>query len=633
MKMKKKSFSLAMNFKVPTSLRFIAPILLGTALIGIILSTMRFGGKRESLGAYAEASLLRFAIRNSQYSSSTADKVVTISVRDSDMPTLRPAPHQTLRDAHIAEYAAILERVSIHNPRFVVISWLSSAHPLSVEYLRPLTDTIDRLGLASKVILAVHLYTTGAVPEELSRKYIIAEARDCYYDVNAFCTVNYEWTWMPQQIVKEFWPHPKPWMISENLPHTLPNFVLNLPDPKSLTNLSFLDFRPPVTAEIKNGSSIFIGNDVTQDLQFRDNKDLLQKTFISLSPDNRTLMSDGIPFHVFWATMAQMFLDDMAVAVVPAWLCDLALSFMCLAIIYAIYKLKGLALGPFLICAIGLPIANVFGIRTSNVYMPIIPIITAGFAMFIAAAFISVAVNSYRKWRLQAAEKTAESTTDIKENFISLISHNLNTPIAQLRGLLDTLIRDGGQGVETLQQPLMNLEFMRVAVRSVLDTSALSASPSAAEGVSLKKFWTQFEENEGIFLRRVGLTYIPTPAMEDEEQGEVWFYKFTLDSTVLRSCLQYAIFLNFVTTGSKKWVIQFEPIHFEPADPKGLKISIVSSKNESIEKIDTEIDLKFIKDAILRYQDMLSSSRSYLFTNSENLFTIVVPEISASPSL
>src|SRR5688572_21262148 len=81
-------------------LRLAAPILLGAALISIVISTVWFGGKRESLAAYAEANLLRFALRVSVQPAKPDSRVVVISVKDSDLQTLQRAPHQLLKDAH-----------------------------------------------------------------------------------------------------------------------------------------------------------------------------------------------------------------------------------------------------------------------------------------------------------------------------------------------------------------------------------------------------------------------------------------------------------------------------------------------------------------------------------------------------
>lgn len=598
MKSLSRFFKRVFGGSVPHGMRLIAPLLLGASLIGILVSTMWFGGKRESLAGYAEANLLRFALSNSVKPAADPSKVVVISVKDTDLTTLRRAPHEIVRDAHIEEYASILERVATHNPRMIVVSWLGSAHPMNEGYLKPLTDTIDRLGIAQKTILAVHFYTTGAVPDAVTQKYQVAEARDCYYEVNSFCTWNPKWNWMPQRIADAFWTDQKNWTLSQNLPHTLPNFVLNLPNPATLTTFSFLDFRPPVTAEIADGAAVFIGNDVMQELHFRDNKDLLQKTFVAASPLRRSLMTDGLPFHVFWAAMAEMFIENSTVAVVPEWLCTVALLMMCFAILLAIRRLRGMALGPFLICAVSLPLMNVVGVKLAHVYMPVVPIIAAGFVLFTAAAFISVSMSNYRKWRLDAAESTAERTSDIKENFISLISHNLNTPIAQLRGLLDILIQKNSANA-ALTTSLIYLEIMRVTVRAVLNTSSMTTQPQSIASLTTRKIWQTFMDTEFSLLKRLSTVIDVQPLEEDEDLGEIWFYKFNIDiQTAMQTILYVAVFI-LVRHNSPRMTLMFTPIHAEPADPRGLvlRFSWQPSPSRAPQLFPTD----FVANAILRY--------------------------------
>lgn len=613
------------NFRnhIPTGARLIAPMLLGASLIAIVIATLWFGGKRESLAAYAESAFLRFALRYSTTVAANPDRVVVISAKDTDYQAIRHATDTPIRDASIEEYASIVEQVAAHEPSMIVVSWLASAHPLTADYLRPLTDTIDRLGISDRTIIAIHLFTAGAVPEELQRKYQIAEARDCYYDVNVFCTWKQDWTWMPQRVAGAFFKEQPAWVISTNLPHVLPNFILNLPRISSITSYSFLDFRPPVTAEIGRGAAVFIGNDVTQELHFRENKDLLQRTFIASSPDHRTLQNDGIPFHVFWAAMAQMFIDHRTVAVVPELFCNLALLFMCLAILVAIRSVGGKALGPFLICALSLPLANLIGVCYFAVYMPVVPLIIAGFAMFIATAFTLVAYNSYRGSRLHALVLAAESTTDIKQNFISLISHNLNTPVAQLRGLLDVLVQSSQKPSTDLSKAAVLLEYIRIIVRVVLNTSALSGQSSQLNDVTARKFWMDFLDTEGPLLSRLGLNFTVTPD-ENDDDGEIWFYRFNVDQMVASQTLVAAMVLargKFQAAGLN---IHFAPVKPEPGNPEGLVLRLTWTKldGEEVKEIPTD----FLNSALLRYLSVAAEFRGITSQFDSTGIVLTIPE-------
>lgn len=619
-----KELSKVLAARIPHWFRLIAPILLGSALIGIVISTIWFGGKRESLAAYAESNLLRFALNFSVRPADNHAQVVVISVRDADLHALDKAPLAPLKDAHITEYAAVLERVASTNPKLMVVSWLGNAQPLTVDYLQPLTDTIDRLGIADKTILAIHFYATGSVPEELSRKYQIAEARDCYYEVNSFCTWNPSWSWMPQRIANAFWKEKAPWTLSTNLPHTLPNFVLNLPDITSIPTFSFLDFKQAGATKINEGAVIFIGNDSTQDIQFRNNKDLLQRTFVASSPSTRSLMTDGIPFHVFWAGMAQMFIDGRTIAVVPAWLCRVALVLMCLLIMVSIRYLRGTALGPFLLCALSLPLLNALGLRYAGVYMPVVPIIAAGFALFIAATFISISVYSYRRWRLLAAEGAAEQTADIKENFISLISHNLNTPIAQLKGLLDVLIYRQKGAPTNLTQALVYLEYMRITVRAVLNTSWITENAASVTPVTVRQFWDHLLESEQTVMNRMKISLQALPSRDDEEFGEIWYYRFSIERETCISALFYGIFLAHVRFNALDLTLTFSAIQAEPAAPQGLIVRVDWVPVTHTHKHPFSVD--FVAHALTRYLEAAREFRGISVHFETNALVFTIPD-------
>ena len=475
----------------PDGLRLFFPLLLGAFLITIIVKTMYFGGRRESLAAQAESALIRWSLAFTSKPATTSDKVVTISANDNDLQILETATETQLRDAHIKEYAAILEEVAKSQPRWIVVSWLTYAHPMTPEYLSPLTETIDRLKINDKVTLAVNLYATGTISADFMTRYNIVEARDCYYDVNSFCTVSQDWTWMPQQVMNRFFARRQDWVVSDNLPHTLPNILLNLPTPGSLRDHSFLDLHPPGRINIKSDTIVFIGNNVTQHLSFRDNKDALQKTYVAASGFRRTLLKDGLPWHSFWASMASMFIDQQTISVAPTSATRVMIVILTIAILISIKILGSLALAPFLMISLLTPLMNMLCVKHLGIYIPVMDLIIAGLIVFTAAIFISVALSSYRKWRLSAQEELAVATADIKENFIHLISHNLNTPIAQLRGLMD-IIGSTGEIDPTLNQASTNLEYVRVVTQCVLNTSSLPSNKPQISVITARDLFADF---------------------------------------------------------------------------------------------------------------------------------------------
>ena len=56
--------------------------------------------------------------------------------------------------------------------------------------------------------------------------------------------------------------------------------------------------------------------------------------------------------------------------------------------------------------------------------------------------------ENYHLWQARQKRRVLEDSKDLKENFISLISHNLNTPIAKIRNLMEVILYDPQTSLE-----------------------------------------------------------------------------------------------------------------------------------------------------------------------------------------
>jgi signal transduction histidine kinase len=578
--------------------RLLAPTALGVVLMVLLLHVMNFGGRRESLAARAESALIRAALvyqsmfnRPSQESS----PVVVITAIDDDRPAIELAAHPLLHDASLKEYASVLEKIAVHKPRWVVLSWLTYAHPTSPEHLKPITEVIDRLKLRDRVTIAINLYAAETMSQEFMRTYNIVEARDCYYDVNLFCTVLPEWGWMPQQVINRFMHTDRPWVISKNLPHVLPNILLNLPQSKHLTRYQFLDFRPPVTSRIPNGAVVFIGNAMTQHFGFRDNKDAIQKTFVATSDATSTLMTDGVPWHVFWAQLASMLMENQFISVLPSVIGWYLIAVLGGAVIVGLFVSRRWTLWGLVGVGGGVACVNLVTLPLFSLYVPVMPLAMAVVVLLIGAMFTAVAHSSYAKWRIQAQTEISAATADIKQNFIHLISHNLNTPIAQLRGILELLVvshpNDGG-----LDRAVSIMEWMRVTVGSVLNAVTKEHQSIHLEETSFRVLIQDFIESESGFFRRLGLEVAVTPLESDDEHGEIWFYRFRLDCEMTKLCLLYSVCKTILEHRCRQVIVRCRPVNPEPADPQGLIVSFHSQPDHSMElAVEPEFPLQAMK--------------------------------------
>jgi hypothetical protein len=588
--------------------RLFMPFTVGLLIIFLFVSTMWFGGRRTSLAALTESELIRFTLRHIAYDASPSNQIKIVTINDDDAKLLQKAPHPLIRDVSIVEYAEALNKVLRSNPRLVVLSWNSLAHPISKEYLDPVLKVIRRYSAQKKVLIALQLSSTISVPEIIAEEFLVVEARDCYYEINSFCTMNPNWNWMPQKIVESFWIKDELWNPSNNLPHTLPNFLLNLPHEKSLTYVDFNELGSHFTSA-NESAAVFIGSRLKQEDFFSDNKEILQLTRATLSETSSSLMQDGMPLHVFWASMASMFIEGRTIKVVPKWLMwTLAISFAALTT-FVIVKLGSFALGPFLAFSFCMVFLNVVSTRYFSVYLPIVTILTLVLVMFVAVTFASISRNEWLRWKFVAKNFEAKMTTDLKENFLSLLSHNLNTPIAKWWGILDILRLRLPVTLRPLAIfALKRVELLRLGVRVVLASTSLESrldSNARSSGESIKQtiidFLMRFEEEEGAILKRLGITLTKRKSFSEYVQGIST--PLELKSLHLPSSLFFAVMYVAMTSKQSKITLEMA------SDSENtILISVDESSDDpaNLQPLsDLSIDLRFLQRAIERYAETI----------------------------
>lgn len=581
-------------------LRFAWPVAAGFLVIWLVIHIMYFGGPRESLAAKAESEIMRFALRNAVYTRhASAKPVVSFSVSNADLEVLAHAPHPALQDAHIQEYAQVIEYSARFKPRWIVASWLTHAHPMTPEYLQPITSTIDRLKLNDRITLAINLFASGSVDNDFARRYNVVEARDCFHDVNLHCSYSPDWSWMPQQIFFRFLQIPERFM-STNLPHHLPNIMLNLPASKSLLRYRFMDARAPVAGQIPEDAIVFIGNDSAQDVMFRDNKEVLQRTYVAQSNRTRSLQADGIAWHVFWASMSAMLLDQKMIQVAPLWI-NLVICILAAILIFALaFRKLGHSMFISLTALVAITLLfNYFSVKSFGFYLPVTPIFLTYFISLTAALFLSVAISNYKKWHLLAIARRAEEAGDLKQNFLQLISHNLNTPIAQLKGLLE-LIVSGKPENASLNQALLLADYVRITSRAALGTSAMTTQAIGAERRLLKDVLDSFLDDEGSFLKRIGAKLL-IQSRTDESDGGVWGHPIAFDSDLFSNALLYTIIL--ITEELPSSEISLSTVSLPNTGSSADTIHLALSATRTTESKRDIDPPRFLNDTLRRYLD------------------------------
>jgi len=482
------------------------PILMGIILIAVITNIVYSGGRRGSMAAKAEGFLIEHSLKFAAEPAKKPGEVIIVSADESDYQVFPHVQGSSLRDLEIEEYARVVEKIAYSKPKYVIVNWLHYAHKDMESDLEPFVRRLARLSNVADIYLAFPSRLFHAVPEMIKDNLKILESNDCVYRVNSFCSYNKEWdVWLIQNIVNFSWDPIPSMHVSDNLPHKTPNFLLNLPLADSMTKMNFQDvLSGKKDSNLFSGKAVFVGNDLKQDSRFWQSKYLIERTFIASSKNKSDLTKYGEPFHVFWAQMAQMFVDESTIAVPSRRLCLFALIVLAAIIVFSLMKVGPAAsFGCFLIYILLYPIINFFLLKFLGGYVPVFDMIYGGFITFICSSFIFISFTNYRSWMGHIKEKHFEHTLDLKSNFISLISHNLNTPIAKLQGLVDAIIlSDLSDDRELLYETRKEIADMLITTRSVLLLMSLDEGTSHTQTLSISKLYEGLSTNlEGVFER------------------------------------------------------------------------------------------------------------------------------------
>lgn len=523
------------------------PVVLAFLIFSALTYILVSGTKRDRLSSEVESIFIGAAI---DYSSTLEieqnDDFVVVTATDQDRQRLPNTDSGFIEDINIETYARVLESILKEGPSRVYFSWLPASHHPTIEHLRPIIDVVERY----EGIPLYFGYPVEEIPNlepALTQSLNFLEADDCGRKVQVVCSYNSEWRkWIIQHVANLFAPDgfadESANFVSLNLPHFRPNYIMNLPQVNRVKQLSFgelLQFRSESSLE---GKVVFVGPDFTSRREGASEKRVIRKTFTPLDDNSKSLGVAGTPMHVFWSQVALMFKEQRMVAVAPLWVTMTMLVLFCALIIFLLLRYgAAMALGTFMFVSIGMPLSNLVGMRYMQVYIPVFEVIYGGLMVFLFASMGFLSFRTYQRWRLGQLTKAHAETADLRTNFISVISHNLNTPIAQMQGLLDILHKSPklADKQDTVEETLRDVSLMQLFVRSVLLQPSIDTGVLNKTSISLRKFVQEFHQLVGGSLKKFGVeTELKFHSQESADEGQDEFdVPLFLDVRALAHCI------------------------------------------------------------------------------------------------
>ena len=298
--------------------------------------------------------------------------------------------------------------------------------------------------------------------------------------------------------------------VSPILPQKYPAYILHLNRPQDFHNFSFrevLSGSEDLRRERFSGKSVFIGSH----LQQKRNPDqrAYTKMFVRTALDPKTPLpaQPGTAMHLFWAQHAQLFMDDALPTIAPLWLVGtLATLVVLLVIMSMVLGSPQLAMGIYFAFTLLGPVANGWAIAQLGFYVPLFDSLFAGLVTFLELAFLKLSMESFRFRKLASQQRNEQDTIESKGHFIALISHNLNTPVAKMQGMLTLLQQFSGSKplIRDTHSALSLLSQIQLCIRSVLVNTALDEGQLKHEAMSLQAIRKEFQQSIQPVLQRLG---------------------------------------------------------------------------------------------------------------------------------
>jgi len=210
---------------------------------------------------------------------------------------------------------------------------------------------------------------------------------------------------------------------------------LNLPSPEQIQTISATKFLE--NSFESSAKTIVFGNDIAQPKAFENNKQDIQKTKYAKTGGfwiNSNIQTDGTPLSNFMAAFIAMLQNNKGIFVANEILETIIAA---ISVLFILTMYTTLGIGPAILSALSslvlLVPTSYIEIQYLGVYVPKFLIALTLFLTIISVVYIHLFWARTQRITSETEAKIGKNTLELRKNFLSLISHNLKTPIAQLQ--------------------------------------------------------------------------------------------------------------------------------------------------------------------------------------------------------
>ncbi len=384
------------------------------------------------------------------------NSIAIIMVDNEDLKSLEDSGLKQFPDLSLSEYYRLINKISLATPEFIYLDFVNGAHPIQSSEYGLFVDQIKKI---ENLIIGVPFLSQWIPPAFNSLKHVyfmatMTESLDdpmlsyIYYSSKSF-SLAYDHVLQRSIEGKNF----KEQLIIEN-----PEFKQRLTNNRLWANgnmkgvlINYAPYQkfnifharevlaPDFNLSLLQHKKILIGNNS----HFAENDTVINRALTPLQPGKKDLFKHGSPLIFVFANIINTFLTGTEITVVASWW-DLILTVgFCLIIIFSWWFWHPLrTLSIYLAFLFSLILADLLLLSFFYSYLPLfIPVYFSTLSLA-AGAVLRLIKENLIQWKTRQTHQALEETKDLKVNFISLVSHNLNTPIAKIRNLIELVEYD-----------------------------------------------------------------------------------------------------------------------------------------------------------------------------------------------
>lgn len=237
-----------------------------------------------------------------------------------------------------------------------------------------------------------------------------------------------------------------------NIPHLVERLV-GFRKSTSSENLPIINFKGP--GQFKEVSLTQVLNKQIPDNFFK-NKIVLISSEKSLNSQLQTPMG-LMSRHEFWAQVTENFITNSFILKTPNWIYAIfLLSLTILAILIITHYPQTVALFFFIFIGTAISAFSAWIFDSFSIWIPIIsPLSLLVFIWVLFIGYQALKIEQAHA-KLKQEQNYLAELEQLKNNFVSLISHDLKTPIAKIQAVLDRTLSQG-QAPPEIQTDLLSL--------------------------------------------------------------------------------------------------------------------------------------------------------------------------------